>query len=256
MRKGGRTTSRTNAACRRGFTLVELLVVIGVLGILLSLLAPALRSVRRRAGEMEILSNLRDTGVVFEVYAQIRGGEYPYWPAGEPMPMPSGATVTTTDPWALRYAWPVPLQSVAPWSEHYATWIDPANASLAETPPRLGNIEDKEGGWPIFEYSNSFVARPIVWSDSAPATEEDLAPTHTTEVSHPSSKVLLFDARSSRTRLESGAERNHHRVILMADGSASMRRDANARAPANNQLRPGAPRLYHDTPMGVLGRDF
>jgi prepilin-type N-terminal cleavage/methylation domain-containing protein len=47
---------------RRGFSLVELMVVIAVVGVLIGLLIPALRNVRESAGETECASNLRQLG--------------------------------------------------------------------------------------------------------------------------------------------------------------------------------------------------
>ncbi len=54
---------------RRGFTLVEMLVVIAIIGMLMSLLMPAVGRVRESARRAACKSNLREIGLAMHMYA-------------------------------------------------------------------------------------------------------------------------------------------------------------------------------------------
>lgn len=59
------------------FTLIELLVTLGVIGILASLLLPALGFARRKADSARCISNLRQLGIALRLYADENGGRLP-----------------------------------------------------------------------------------------------------------------------------------------------------------------------------------
>jgi prepilin-type N-terminal cleavage/methylation domain-containing protein/prepilin-type processing-associated H-X9-DG protein len=62
---------------RRAFSLAELLVVVGILGILIAILLPYVEKVRETARRAQCTENLRDIMVALRSYANANGHNYP-----------------------------------------------------------------------------------------------------------------------------------------------------------------------------------
>ena len=77
----GMSRARQNRKTSRGFTLVELLVVIGIIAVLISILLPALNRARKASAKIKCASNLRQFYMADLVYVQdTKGWHLPgYW---------------------------------------------------------------------------------------------------------------------------------------------------------------------------------
>jgi len=88
---------------RAAFTLVELLVVIGIIAVLIGILLPTLASARRSAASVKCLSNLRNLGNAFLMYAGDHKNTFPV--ARQDLPEVNGVPQNTAPPLGLNWYW-------------------------------------------------------------------------------------------------------------------------------------------------------
>ncbi len=235
-----------------------MLVTIGIMATLVGILLPALGSSRDAARETVCLANLHGIGQTFATYRGEQRDRYPFAEPGASIPAsPDGSgVISPSSHWDLSHWWTGVVQRVAPWREHFASWVCPGSPRVQGEAWRLqspGTIS--LSGYPSYSYSNSFVARPRLWSVGGTADGALLAPTRGSEVRTPSAKALLFDSELAHATVIEG-DVVSRLPVAFADGHASRRDPGDATPPGENPLRDGPPQLLHDTPSGVHGHDF
>src|SRR6476646_10160402 len=97
---------------RRGFTLLELVVVIAIVAILAVLAVPIVSNFRQRAQRVQCTVNLKNLGIGANLYLQQNND---IWPQIHP-PAPGGATEDYANAW---------IAALEPFSVPRKTWICP-----------------------------------------------------------------------------------------------------------------------------------
>jgi prepilin-type processing-associated H-X9-DG protein len=115
-------SGRSHPASPPAFTLVELLVVIGIIALLIGVLMPALNAARRQARAVACLSNLRQFGQAFLMYTNANKGKSMFYD-GIPDRWPAVLQPYHGDVDAIRFC-PEAVQFNQWWGDAFHAWGD------------------------------------------------------------------------------------------------------------------------------------
>src|SRR3989344_2054310 len=150
---------------QKGFTLLELLVVIGIIGLLASIIVVNLTGARRRARDTKRIADLRTMQTAAEDYygkngaypttiqGMVTGGQLPLWPL-DPL-APSGTTCTGNSNICYYYAYYTPAGALGPQSYHIGTSLE-ENGSIVLNQDRDCNSTTGSSCPYTVAYTNGF----------------------------------------------------------------------------------------------------
>ena len=244
-----------------GFTLIELVVSIGIIGVLLSLAIPLFRGIRQRGDEVMCMAHMRSATQLVLVYTTDSGGVFPYAGAEEREVVLNGEFAATLGGLGgLRGSTWTALFPEA-WS---SLGFDPAmkcpgqpayEPGLSWSP---GSVISTDGVFPNTLYAMS----DALWLDwrslqtGAALGSLRLSPNTLAGVTYPSRKAVLFELigfcvpREAEGWVDLGQTPLHPTSVSTVDGAVRRYIRNDALPTATGEL------AYMTTIDGVHGRDL
>jgi len=168
---------------RRAFTLVELLVVIGIIALLIAVLLPAMSKARQSAATTACLSNLRQLATAATLYAGDFHGSYP----------PAQYTVVQL-PWTYSYNWDYTVIRNTGSGEKTTSpgllWTGRTNLRVQQCPSYDGRSATAGDPFTGYNYNTSYIGRGE--GEAIPI------PAKMTQVRRPCETALFGDAGATQ----------------------------------------------------------
>jgi prepilin-type processing-associated H-X9-DG protein/prepilin-type N-terminal cleavage/methylation domain-containing protein len=221
---------RTTPGRRRGgFTLVELLVVIGIITVLISLLLPAVGSARRAAQVTACVARLQQIGLGNRLFADAHKGYFPL--TGELVGPTFAAPEQLSDAARVRYAYvdtgvPATPYRLQQWRQALTVFVMPkTTADLNDPTQSTAAAEFFRCPAHVDALRDLALGVSLTWPGS----------TYMTKTSYLANEAVFgWDDARGRLRGKSDRVRNPSQVVLFLDGVACDPR------PSGIGLGPGA----------------
>lgn len=188
---------------RAAFTLVELLVVIGVIALLIGLLMPALAAAREASASLKCLSNLRQMALAAQTYANLNRGYFP------PAVMAGGPGSVS-----YGYSWDytivtdmTDMSNITVDIRPGLLWSGQTNLQIQQCPSFDGKAMASHNPWTGYNYNTSYVGRGLY----AGGSRFD-PPAKVTQVRQTAETILFGDgqyASGANKFMRSPAESGH-----------------------------------------------
>ena len=173
---------------RKAFTLVELLVVVGIIALLVAILMPALGRAREQAQWVKCMSNLRQCGQAFQMYVNNNKGRFPTAAAGT---FPHDWIFWEDEPVGSRPDRHLDKSMIAPYLGI------PVNREILRCPS--DDVYNRRSGIYRFSYSSNYLITrlPAAGWPGTYGPGESNNPLRVTEIVNSSDKILLIDESST-----------------------------------------------------------
>lgn len=136
---------------RCGFTLIELLAVVAIIGLLVSLLLPAVQTARESARRIQCSNNLRQIGIAMQTYASRNDDQFP-----------PGSPIKT----GLSEVYHGFFSHLLPFIDQQAVW---EQCRLDQPNPQLNPQDDRARYTPIPTYTCPSWPDPVVYAANSGA---------------------------------------------------------------------------------------
>ncbi len=228
---------------RRGFTLLEILLCIGIIALLIGLLLPAIAGVRAQAIQLECSVEMRQLAARVSMYADDSQGSVPLaytrdrehrgWRAPNGQSLPTGYFATAASFWA----YPMLDEYDNNWlNESLLSSNDQVSEQVAEIHAQRSGIQVQDLGIPLTRsISRSFYfSSRSLRQDAVPYSSSREQVGKLTNVSSPSVKALLVEFEPFHDEFSVGsnfvvqAPLPYRRMVVATDLSTQLRSIADA----------------------------
>ena len=168
---------------RSAFTLVELLVVIGIIALLIAILMPALSRAKEQASSLMCLSNLRQIGPAFMMYVNNNKSRFPVAAANR---HPSDWIFWEDEPVGSDPDRKLDNSMIAPYLGI------PVNREVLRCPS--DDVESRRAGTRYrFSYSTNYLITRLPYMAAGYEDTNSSVPLRITEIVNSSMKILIID---------------------------------------------------------------